>query len=58
MLERLPAEAGVPAASILFAGIVLAFLNIFIANYILWAGVVVSVTAAVVYLRGYLNMLN
>lgn len=49
---------GKAAAAILFAGIVLGFLNVDAAVYILWTGVAVSLAAAVVYLRGFLKQLK
>ncbi|NLO40315.1 MAG: phosphatidylglycerophosphate synthase [Ruminiclostridium sp.] len=49
---------GKAAAAVLFAGIVLAFLNIAAAAYVLWLGVGVSLAAAVVYLKGYLKQIK
>lgn len=49
---------GKAAAAVLFAGIVLAFLNIGASVIILWIGVVISIAAAVVYLKGYLGQLK
>ncbi len=46
---------GKAAAAVLFAGIVLAFLNITAASYLLWIGIVVSITAAGFYLKGYIK---
>lgn len=49
---------GKAAAFVLFAGIILAFLNSVISLYLLWVGVIISVAAAIVYLKGYLNQLK
>lgn len=49
---------GKAAAAILFAGIVLAFLDITVSVYLLWVGVGVSLAAAVVYLNGYLRQVK
>ncbi len=46
---------GKAAAAIIFAGIVLAFLDIAVSVYLLWLGVGVSLAAAAVYLNGYLR---
>jgi cardiolipin synthase len=49
---------GKAAASVLFIGIVLAFLNIPPAVYFMWAGVVISVAASAVYLNCYIKELR
>jgi cardiolipin synthase len=49
---------GKAAASVLFAGIVLAFLDVVAAVPVLWAGVAISLAAAVVYLKGYIMQLK
>ena len=49
---------GKTAAAVLFAGIVLAFLNIAASVHVLWLGVGISLAAAVVYLKGYLKQIQ
>ncbi len=49
---------GKAAAAVLFAGIVLAFLNISASVIVLWIGVVIAIAAAGVYLKGYLGQLK
>lgn len=49
---------GKAAAAVLFAGIVLAFLDIAASVYVLWLGVGISLAAAVVYLKGYLKQIK
>jgi len=49
---------GKAAAAVLFAGIVLAFLNSPLSVYVLWLGVAVSLAAAVVYLMGYVKQIK
>lgn len=49
---------GKSAALVLFTGIVMAFLNSPLSVYLLWVGVIISLTAAVVYLKGYLRELK
>lgn len=49
---------GKAAAAVLFVGIVLAFLDGAAAVYVLWMGVVISLAAAVVYLKGYIQQLK
>lgn len=48
---------GKAAAAVLFAGIVLAFLNVPASVYVLWLGVGISLAAAVVYLKCYLKQI-
>lgn len=49
---------GKAASAILFSGIVLAFLNVAISVYLLWAGVAVSITAGALYLIKFLQQIN
>ena len=49
---------GKAAAAVLFAGIVLAFLNIPAAVYIMWAGTAISIAASFVYLNCYVKLLK
>jgi len=49
---------GKAAAAVLFTGIVLAFLNIPAAVYIMWAGIAIAVAASVVYLNCYVRELR
>jgi cardiolipin synthase len=49
---------GKAAAAVLFAGIVLAFLNVPASVYVLWLGVGISLAAAVVYLQHYLKQIK
>jgi cardiolipin synthase len=46
---------GKAAAAVLFAGIVLAFLNIPAAVYFMWAGTVISIAASAIYLICYVK---
>jgi len=49
---------GKAAAAILFSGIVLSFLNIAFSVYTLWAGIAVSLSAAVIYLLKFLKQVS
>ncbi|HZK27844.1 MAG TPA: CDP-alcohol phosphatidyltransferase family protein [Thermoclostridium sp.] len=49
---------GKAAATILFIGIILAFLNLSTSVYILWIGMIVSLAASVFYLREFLKQVN
>ena len=49
---------GKAAASVLFIGIVLAFINTPFSEGLLWIGVIISLIAAIVYLKGYLNQIK
>ncbi|MDD4295736.1 MAG: CDP-alcohol phosphatidyltransferase family protein [Ruminiclostridium sp.] len=49
---------GKAAAFVLFTGIVLAFINSPFSESLLWIGVIISLIAAVVYLKGYLKQIN
>lgn len=49
---------GKAASAIIFAGIVLSFLNISVAEYLLWAGLAVSFTAGAFYLIRFLKQMK
>ncbi len=49
---------GKAAASVLFIGIILAFLDSPFSVYMLWIGMIISLMAAVVYLKGYLKQVQ
>jgi CDP-diacylglycerol--glycerol-3-phosphate 3-phosphatidyltransferase len=49
---------GKAAASVLFISIILAFLDSPFSIYMLWIGMIISLTAAVVYLKGYLKQVQ
>jgi len=49
---------GKAAAAVLFAGVVLAFLDIPAAVYVMWAGTAISVAASIVYLICYVKQIK